>query len=48
MNNETFLMPELKDLENVTVTVVDPKGQNEGSVKEKLEQKGYTVKNKNH
>ena len=47
MNNKTILMPQLEGLENVTVTVVDPKGQNEGNAKEKLIEAGYTLVTKN-
>jgi hypothetical protein len=47
MKNKTILMPQLEGLENVTITVVDPKGQNESNAKEKLIEAGYTLVFKN-
>ncbi|MDP9726956.1 hypothetical protein J2W44_006112 [Priestia aryabhattai] len=48
MQNEILIPQLLNNLDNTTVTIVNPKGQNKGNAKEKLEQKGYRVVNKNH
>lgn len=46
MQSEILIPQLLNNLDNTTVTIVNPKGQNKGNAKEKLEQKGYTVAHK--